>query len=146
MLQQMKAQIKQRKSSGFTLMELLIVIAIISVLVAIAIPTFAAQLDNAKDAADKANARALYALAQAEWMDRSFGQNNDQSGAASIESRFSTFEDHKFIANLSDGSSQAFTFSDRTDNVVVSFSDDYGAHVEVSGRANNSSGFEYPEG
>ena len=54
MLQQTKEKLANRKNSGFTLMELLIVIAIIAVLVAIAIPTFAAQLDNAKDSADKA--------------------------------------------------------------------------------------------
>lgn len=144
MLQRMRAQIEQRKESGFTLMELLIVIAIIAVLVAIAIPTFAAQLDNAKDAADKANARALYALAQAEWMDSSFGSND--TDISTLEANFSNFEDHKLSVLLSDGSSQSFTFSDRTDSVVVSFTPDYGAHVEVSGRANNESGFEYPEG
>lgn len=144
MLQQMKAQIKQRKSSGFTLMELLIVIAIISVLVAIAIPTFAAQLDNAKDAADRANARALYALAQAEWMDRSFG--TEETNMSTLEERFNNFEDHKLSATLSDMSSQSFTFSDRVDNVEVEFLDDSGAHVTVTGRANNDSGFEYPEG
>lgn len=52
-----------RKSSkkGFTLAELLIVIAIIAVLVAIMIPVFGAQLNKAKAASELANVRAAYA-------------------------------------------------------------------------------------
>lgn len=46
---------------GFTLAELLIVVAIIAVLVAIAIPVFTSQLEKARQATDAANLRALYA-------------------------------------------------------------------------------------
>ncbi len=46
---------------GFTLAELLIVVAIIAVLVAIAIPIFASQLEKAREATDVANARDYYA-------------------------------------------------------------------------------------
>lgn len=49
---------------GFTLAELLIVIAIIAVLIAIAIPVFSGQLDNAKLQADHANLRSAYAQVQ----------------------------------------------------------------------------------
>ena len=49
---------------GFTLAELLIVIAIMAVLIAIAIPVFAGQLDNAKLQADHANLRSAYAIMQ----------------------------------------------------------------------------------
>ena len=49
---------------GFTLAELLIVVAIIAVLVAIAIPVFTSQLHNARVAADVANVRAYYAELQ----------------------------------------------------------------------------------
>ncbi|MBQ6401251.1 MAG: type II secretion system protein [Firmicutes bacterium] len=52
---------KKRNEKGFTLAELLIVVAIIAVLVAIAIPIFTAQLDKAKLATDTANARAAVA-------------------------------------------------------------------------------------
>lgn len=57
---------KQKKSGGFTLMEMLIVVAIIAVLVAIAIPTFTASLHKARVAADWANLRAYYAELQAD--------------------------------------------------------------------------------
>ena len=106
MLQQMKEQIAKRKSSGFTLMELLIVIAIIAVLVAIAIPVFAAQLDNAKDSADKANARALYALAQAEWM------SNPNHEITSTYSGLN--EDNKVTVLFEDGSSSSSGFLSKT--------------------------------
>ena len=58
----------KRNQKGFTLMEMLIVVAIIAVLVAIAIPTFTAQLHKARVAADWANVRAYYAQIQADYM------------------------------------------------------------------------------
>ena len=52
---------KLNNKKGFTLMEMLIVVAIIAVLVAIAIPVFNGALTKSKEAADVANIRALYA-------------------------------------------------------------------------------------
>ena len=54
----------KRNNKGFTLAELLIVIAIIAILIAIAIPVFAGQLDNARIQTDHANIRSAYAMAQ----------------------------------------------------------------------------------
>ena len=51
---------------GFTLAELLIVVAIIAVLVAIAIPIFNAQLEKSREATDLANVRGAYAEVAAE--------------------------------------------------------------------------------
>lgn len=52
---------KKLNKKGFTLAELLIVVAIIAVLVAISIPIFTTQLEKAKEATDAANIRAAYA-------------------------------------------------------------------------------------
>lgn len=51
---------KKLNKKGFTLAELLIVVAIIAVLVAIAIPVFSAQLEKSREATDLANIRGAY--------------------------------------------------------------------------------------
>ena len=61
----------KNNKKGFTLAELLIVVAIIGVLVAISIPIFTAQLRKARLATNQANARAAYAAAIAEQLDKS---------------------------------------------------------------------------
>ena len=48
---------KRKMNKGFTLAELLIVVAIIAVLVAISIPIFTSQLEKSREAADMANVR-----------------------------------------------------------------------------------------
>lgn len=59
---------KKCNTKGFTLAELLIVVAIIAVLVAVAIPVFTAQLKKSRQAATIANLRSAYAEAMAKVM------------------------------------------------------------------------------
>ena len=56
----------KRTRNGFTLIEILIIIAIIAVLIAVAIPVFASQLEKAREATDLANVRSAYAQVSAE--------------------------------------------------------------------------------
>ena len=49
------------RKKGFTLAELLIVVAIIGVLVAVAIPIFTSQIEKSREATDAANIRNAYA-------------------------------------------------------------------------------------
>ena len=57
-----------KNNKGFTLAELLIVVAIIAVLVAIAIPVFTTQLERSKEATDLSNIRAAYAECVADYL------------------------------------------------------------------------------
>lgn len=57
-----------RARAGFTLMEMLIVIAVIAVLIAIAIPVFSAQLEKSREATDAANERTALGVATADYL------------------------------------------------------------------------------
>ena len=65
----MNSMKRKQNKKGFTLAELLIVVAIIAVLVAISIPIFTAQLKKARLATNKANARSALSAAMAEFID-----------------------------------------------------------------------------
>lgn len=58
----------RKNEKGFTLAELLIVVAIIGVLVAISIPIFTSQLEKSRDAVTLSNVRAAYAEASAAYL------------------------------------------------------------------------------
>ncbi len=64
----MISKLLKKNEKGFTLMEMLIVVAIIAVLIAIAIPTFNSSLNKARVATDEANIRSGYATAMAEML------------------------------------------------------------------------------
>lgn len=59
-----------KNKKGFTLMEMLIVVAVIAILVAVAIPVYNAQVHKARVAADWANLRAYYAELQLDYLTR----------------------------------------------------------------------------
>ena len=66
----MKSLLKKARENkkGFTLAELLVVVAIVGILVAISIPVFTAQLGKARRATNQANLRAAKAAAVAEYL------------------------------------------------------------------------------
>ena len=67
LLQKIKPYRRVNKK-GFTLMEMLIVVAIIAILIAVAIPVFSAQLHKARVATDWTNLRSFYADIQTDYM------------------------------------------------------------------------------
>ncbi len=58
----------KNNKKGFTLAELLIVIAIMAILIAIAIPVFSAQLEKARHAVDMSTLRSAESLAEAHFL------------------------------------------------------------------------------
>lgn len=94
------AQKKLKKSGGFTLVEMLIVVAIIAILVVVSIPLVGNSLDKARTATDDANMRAAEAAAMIQYMlmetppagdtvtyfyDAASGQAKQQSNSSGIE-------------------------------------------------------------
>ena len=77
---------KLKNKKGFTLAELLIVVAIIAVLVAISIPIFNSQLEKSRDAVSVANMRAAYAEAQTAYLTGASGGNATYTAATTSDS------------------------------------------------------------
>ena len=63
-----KLKAKLKKQGGFTMVELLIVVAIIAILVAVSIPMFNNALEGSRHAVDQANVRDAIILANAEYL------------------------------------------------------------------------------
>lgn len=59
---------KLKKQGGFTLIEMLIVVAIIAILIAVSIPMVNTALESAREATDEANHRSAIALATVGYM------------------------------------------------------------------------------
>ena len=73
----MKKLMRKHKDEGFTLAELLIVVAIIAVLVAVSVPIFNTQLEKAREATDVANLRAAYGALKIATFDDSLANYTD---------------------------------------------------------------------
>ena len=75
---------KLRKNEGFTLAELLIVVAIIAVLVAVSIPIFTRQLEKSRESTDRANLRAAKAAVVSAILDGEISANGYYDAAKGL--------------------------------------------------------------
>ena len=109
---------KLMNKKAFTIMEMLIVVAIIAVLVAIAIPTFSSALTKAKEATDVANVRAAYAELQVKVM-------VDNEGLPATQDAF-------ISEYLSEGGNSVLNYSNGTGEATFSYELTENANAEDS--------------
>lgn len=94
----------KKNNKGFTLAELLIVVAIIAVLVAIAIPVFTSQLEKSREATDMSNVRAAYAEVMANYLAN--GAQTASSGSTKTVATVSIRQAQKNWQNTQNGKLQ----------------------------------------
>ncbi len=131
---------KQNKN-GFTLMEMLIVIAIIAVLIAVAIPVFASQLEKTREATDLANVRSAYAQVSTEAL------LGDSEATVTVNLKQKQ-ADWQSLDPVNIGGIVHYKNQGDTDNwigvaapngtCVVSYKEDYGIILNWSGKADPS--------
>lgn len=136
---------KQNKN-GFTLMEMLIVIAIIAVLIAVAIPVFASQLEKTREATDLANVRSAYAQVSTEAL------LGDPEATVTVDLKQKQADwqslDPVNIGGIVHSKNQGDTENWKgvaapNGTCVVSYKEDYGIILNWSGKADPSTP-EYP--
>ena len=112
----------KKNNKGFTLAELLIVVAIIAVLVAIAIPVFTTQLERSREATDLSNIRSAYAEAMTEYL----ATNKAATASAKLIQHDTSWHiDHDLMTRV-DGTESKVTLPDAvvSGTATVSVSDD----------------------
>ena len=97
----MNSMKRKQNKKGFTLAELLIVVAIIGVLVAISIPIFTSQLEKAREATDAANIRSQYAEVMSEAITEGGNvSGKDQFGAVELKQKKDQWQSSGLKENL----------------------------------------------
>ena len=133
---------KFRKNSGFTLIEMLIVVAIIAILIMVSIPMISSALERAKVATDSANERSAMATAFITYM-----TTEDTS----------TLKNKTFIYYVDDTQgkldSSSATSAGKTDygqcsdhageHIIIAFGDDDVSEITITWSGTNSSGHVY---
>lgn len=124
---------KMNNRKGFTLAELLIVVAIIAVLVAIAIPIFTTQLERAREATDLANIRSAYAEVVTAYL----GDGSSHSAKISVNQRIPKWQTTKGSQSVAQiGTEIAITGGSKYGYYPVTYkvSDQYTVSIDKTGK------------
>ena len=120
----------KNNKKGFTLAELLIVVAIIAVLVAIAIPVFTTQLEKSREATDMANVRSAYATLVADYLENGAEKEIEVKGQQKTAGWQTT--PAPTLQVMSNGATGSIAFDASTDKYTVAIDKD--GNVKVNGK------------
>ncbi|MFA5858962.1 MAG: type II secretion system protein [Elusimicrobiota bacterium] len=140
-----------KKSKGFTLIELMIVVAIIGILAAVAVPKFADLIRNSKEGATKGNLGSIRSAIQIY-----YGENEGMNPAylynlvdttATSEAVLDATPDHKYLDDIPMVKIGAFSHADAnsvvadaTDDDDIDLASDYPAAYVYGSRGVNNRG------
>lgn len=141
-------RIMGRKDKGFTLAELLIVVAIIGVLVAIAIPIFSGQLEKSREAVDAANIRSQYAEVISDaLLDGTSVNGKEQYGAVQLKQKKDNWQNTELATNLHSVYAQVIGTPVVNGTAWVEYNDSTGqAILHYEGGTGNTTGGSTGEG
>lgn len=126
---------KKRSNKGFTLIELMIVVAIIGILAAIAIPKFADLISKSKEGATKGGLSAIRSSLQVYY--------GDNEGIFPSDSLTILTTDGKYINEIPEAKLPGTGKADSSDVMTYSSMTTAGAFVNVAGGAQNDGGWAY---
>jgi type IV pilus assembly protein PilA len=133
-----------RSQKGFTLIELMIVVVIIGILAAIAIPNFIAMQDRAKEGSTKANMHTLQLAAE------DYGVQNDGSYAAAMDATHianllpSNFKNPFNAAGTAWEDRAVFTQPPTGTSGLTSYCDSLSANYNIKGCGKATTGAGFP--
>ncbi|MHC1721123.1 MAG: type II secretion system protein [Clostridiaceae bacterium] len=126
---------KSRKTKGFTLIELVVVISIILVFAGFLIPKFTGYLDKAKEAKAVNTAKQLHTAAMA-----SYGENDAKFTDAEISEMAASLTSAEEVGVVSgtDGKSVDITYISDGDNYKLEISDSAGTFAVYKGQGESA--------
>lgn len=131
MMNKLKAKLK--KQGGFTLVEMLIVVAIIAILIAISIPLISDTLDKAKSGVDEANERSAMSMAMASFM-------------TEFDANGSSTDKYYYYYTINKKTHQGKATKGTSDSDTISADFDYGQSDKAISDANRLTNGDTPNG
>lgn len=123
LLNKKKNELQTKKKKGFTLVELIIVIAIIAILVALAIPKFGAVIENSNQKADQATAKNIATIVAQQLADGNTSTEGVVTGTDTLDVA-GKLDGTKIPKSKKAGTAKTFSYTVNDDgNITVSYTD-----------------------